>query len=439
MTQVLFSFDTEDYINPAAEEGVIRLARTLESEGARGCFCVVGELAATWRRRGSRDVLEALRPHEINAHTWRHSWHPNVVEYSEDADWHGSLARFLREERYAFDLVMDVCQRDRLWAFIKPGNSFSAQAIYGSTLLGAPIFGDSMLDARRGRGLWFCNALNLNYDFSIERLFDGGLEPFRQRLDEWATWDRLILYAHPCKTVLSEFWDGQNMFHRNPSTWGDWVYAPQRPRDQIERFFSDFRELIRLLRAHGGFEFTTYETVWREHRAAVHRQLPRERLLPLLRRAAERLTWQTADDGQTYSPAELFAAAVDALTNRPDPWGAWGVMGPVDEPQGVSEALELEAEAVRQAAQRLAPVTYVPAVVEAGRATLGPGDMLRAMAQVLAGAERVRLIPGPQLPEAADWPMWETFHTDGQWCHAPEWTSKLVDARLKWQTWTVRE
>ena len=34
MTQVLFSFDTEDWINPAAEEGVLRLARTLEGEGA---------------------------------------------------------------------------------------------------------------------------------------------------------------------------------------------------------------------------------------------------------------------------------------------------------------------------------------------------------------------------------------------------------------------
>ena len=122
MTQVLFSFDTEDYVNIEAEEAVLRLAQTLSDEDLQGCFCVVGEVAAAWRQRDSRAVLDALRAHEVDAHTWRHSWHPNIVEYSEDPDWAGSLARFLREERYAFDLVMDVCDRERIWAFVKPGN-----------------------------------------------------------------------------------------------------------------------------------------------------------------------------------------------------------------------------------------------------------------------------------------------------------------------------
>ena len=71
MTEVLLSFDTEDYINPEAEKGVMRLAQTLDGQGVRGCFCVVGEVANVWRERGSRHVIEALRPHEIDVHTWR--------------------------------------------------------------------------------------------------------------------------------------------------------------------------------------------------------------------------------------------------------------------------------------------------------------------------------------------------------------------------------
>lgn len=439
MTKVIFSFDTENYIDPAADEGVLRLARTLEEEGVRGCFCVVGELAATWRRRNRRDVLEALRPHEVDAHSWRHTWHPNIAEYSENPDWHASLARFLREERYAIDLVMDVCQRDRIWAAIKPGNSLSAQGIYGYTLLGAPIFGDGILDARKGRGMWFCNALNLTYDFNLENpLTDRGLQPYRERLNEWATWERLILYAHPCKTVLAEFWDGVNLREGNPP-WGQWAPAQPRPRAVVEKLFADLRALIRMLKEHGGFEFETYEDVWRQHRQEVRRELDKERLLRLLRGVRERFTWQAdPTTGETYTPAELFAAAVAALAGRDDPWGAWGVMGPVYEPKGIAEPLSLAAEEVRAAARRLEPITYVPATIEVGRVTLGPADMLCAMAQVLDGAPEVRLAPQPQLPEAVHWPQLDTWNTAAGWLHPRGWTSMWVDNRLRWQSWTVR-
>jgi len=438
MAKVIFSFDTEDYINLQAEEAVLRLAHTLEGEGVRGCFCVVGEVAATWRRRGSNQVLEALRPHEIASHTWRHSWHPNIVEYSEDPDWHRSLARFLREERYSCDLIMDVCGRDRLWAFVKPGNSLSAQAIYGYTLLGSPIFGDSFLELGKGRGLWFCNALNLSYSVSVEPLRErGALSSYQQRLDEWAERERITFYAHPCNLVLAKFWDTVNMAHEN-RPWGDWLPSPPRPREEVERFFASFREFIRLLKAHGGFEFETYEEVWRRYQGEIHRSLTLPRLVPLLQRAAQKLTWQTTEEGETFSPAELFAAAVDFLSGRQDPWGAWGVMGPIEELASIKDPITLPAKDVRKAAGALAPITYVPGQVQIGRALLGPGDMLRAMAQVLAGREQVNLSPGPQLPEAAAWPQLAQFVTSGQWCHPPEWTSELVDKRLRWQSWTIR-
>jgi hypothetical protein len=440
VTKILFSFDTEDYINSAAEEGVMRLARALEAEGLRGCFCVVAEAAQAWRRRGSHALLGALRAHEVNGHSWRHSWHPNIAEYSEDADWDRSLARFLREERYGMDVVMDVCHRDRLWAFIKPGNATSAQAIYGYTLLGSSVFGDGILSSQRGRGLWYCNALNLSYDWNMEEpLIRQPVSALQPKLDEWATWHRVILYAHPTKTIHTEFWDGINMRHGNPPTWGDWKPSPQRPREDIERFFASFCGLIRMLKAHGGFEFETYEDAWRAQPAPTRRQLNTARLQLMLSRAAERLTWQ-ADQatGESYTPAELFAAAVDVLAGRIDPWDAWAAMGPVSEPQAITEPVTLSAEAIRAAAAALRPVVYIPAAVQVGRATLGPGDFLRAMAQALQGNDAIRLTPGPQLPEAADWPALAQRVTSSDWLYPVGWTSEWVDKRLRWQAWTVR-
>jgi len=440
MTQVLFSFDTEDWIDPAAEEGVLRLARTLEGEGLKGCFCVVAEVAQGWRRRNSREVLEALRAHEVDGHSWRHSWHPNIAEYSEDADWERSLARFLREERYGFDVILDVCQRDHLWAFIKPGNATSAQAIYGYTLLGSNIFGDGILDSQGGRGVWFCNALNLTYDFCIEEpLIHQDLQELRPLLDQWASLERVVLYAHPTKTIHTQFWDGLNMPHCNPPVWGDWIPSPQRPRAEIERFFANFRGLLRLLKDHGGFTFGTYEEVWEAQRPPTRRRLDSPTLKSLLQQAAQHLTWQKdTQTGESYTPAELFAAAVDDLAGRPDPWDAWAVMGPVYEPQAVTKPVTLSAEAVRVAAGQLQPVVYVPAAVQVGQATLGPADYLRTMAQVIGGAEVATILPGPQLPEAADWPELAQRVTSRDWLYPLGWTSDWVDKRLRWQAWTIR-
>jgi len=439
VTKVLLSFDTEDYVHPEAEEAVVRLATTLGAQGIQGCFCVAGQVAAEWHRRDSRDVIRALQAHEVDAHTWRHSWHPNIVEYCSSDDWHAGLDRMLREERYAFDLVMDVCSRDRLWAFVKPGNSLSAQAIYGYTLLGSPIFGDSFVDTARGRGTWYCSALNLSYDVSLERLFELTVDDYAQ-FDSWAKRDRIILYAHPCKLVLSEFWDTLNMFQRNPERWGHWNRSPRRPDAQVSRFFGRLAELLRRIRADGRFTFVTYEQVWRNHQTGVHRELTRDEALPMIQRCAVSLEPQTSG-GATYSPAELFSAAAHFLSGAPDDWVSISVMGPITAPGGVPAPIELAPDKVREVARQLEPVIYVPASTACGPAMLGPGDTFRAMAQVLQSKDNatpVCLEPGPQLPMSASQAPLAAFSSAGQWCHPDEWTSDGLDDRLRWQSWTIR-
>jgi hypothetical protein len=56
--QVIFSFDSEDYETPAADEGEKWWAETLTRHGITGCFCIVGELVRALRDRGRQDVLD---------------------------------------------------------------------------------------------------------------------------------------------------------------------------------------------------------------------------------------------------------------------------------------------------------------------------------------------------------------------------------------------
>lgn len=123
MTQVLFSFDTEDYTNPGADEAVLRLAQALTAEGVRGCFNIVGEMGIALEERGRADIIRALEAHEIDFHSWRHTWHPTVVEYGDCEDWNAGYVRFLNEERRASQAVKRIFRRDALFAAGLPGTA----------------------------------------------------------------------------------------------------------------------------------------------------------------------------------------------------------------------------------------------------------------------------------------------------------------------------
>ena len=80
MTDIIFSFDTEDFTSSRAADGILREALMFHEEGVVGNFCVVGLLAKQLRLWGREDVLEALSHHQIGSHTYGHTLHPMINE-----------------------------------------------------------------------------------------------------------------------------------------------------------------------------------------------------------------------------------------------------------------------------------------------------------------------------------------------------------------------
>ena len=78
---VVLWFDTEDYIEPAADDAALRIANDLSALGVRATFKVVGEKARVLEGRGRRDVIAALAKHAIGYHSDWHSVHPTPAEY----------------------------------------------------------------------------------------------------------------------------------------------------------------------------------------------------------------------------------------------------------------------------------------------------------------------------------------------------------------------
>src|SRR5438477_10833586 len=78
---VILWFDTEDYLLPADDDACKRLADMLTERKIRATFKVVGEKARVLEKRGRKDVIRALRKHDIGYHANFHSVHPAPSEY----------------------------------------------------------------------------------------------------------------------------------------------------------------------------------------------------------------------------------------------------------------------------------------------------------------------------------------------------------------------
>ena len=96
---VILWFDTEDYLLPASDDAVKRLAELLSQRNVRATFKVVGEKARVLEKRGRADVIAALRQHEIGYHTNFHSVHPTPAEYLAECGLLDGVAEFVRREK----------------------------------------------------------------------------------------------------------------------------------------------------------------------------------------------------------------------------------------------------------------------------------------------------------------------------------------------------
>src|SRR5580700_9932615 len=96
---VVLWFDTEDYIEPAADDAALRIATDLEKLGVRATFKMVGEKARVLESRGRRDVIRALGQHDIGYHSNYHSIQPTPALYLRGMGWLDGAAEFERRER----------------------------------------------------------------------------------------------------------------------------------------------------------------------------------------------------------------------------------------------------------------------------------------------------------------------------------------------------
>ena len=436
MTEVIFSFDTEDYTHPGADEAVLRLAETLREEGIRASFNMVGALAEALEARGRQDILEALGYHEINYHTYRHSWHPVAAEYSDSPDWDGPYRRLVEIEKPGMEAVRRIFGRERLYAAVPPGNCVTAQSLYAYPDLGAPVCVSSFpMRGTGGQSIYYCGSIYVeNNVFWDSLLLAEGLEGALRRMDEWRAWERLVICMHPNLTYYPVFWDALNLNGSNQVEWGQWRLAERRSAQQIEQFYADFRQAVRALKADPHFRFITLQQVVENQAARADLGLEDARALL---EAIQTKFFFAAHGASSYSLAEMWGACVYFLNGGTGTYRPGRIAGPTEEPEGINAATRVRAEDVRSAARGLAGLECIPARVQVGGQWIGPRDFMEAAHQVLGGAAEAELQPCSQTPEYAGFYHLDEARLAGTWMYSPDFKDEWVSRRLKWQAWTI--
>ena len=435
MTDIIFSFDTEDFTSNTAADAIYREAEILREEGVRGGFCIVGLLASQLIKWGRSDVLEALRHHDILSHSYGHTLHPTINEYTDLEDFDEAYGLLMQQETQALEMIREFTGGAPILGACPPGNQKSYVAMYGYADLGLPLYSDTFCDTPTGKGTFYCNIYQTRYTFSMEEfLKESGEEYMRQVLDELAQNERAICYTHPNMALYREFWDVVNYRKENKYPFEEWKEAARRPVEESERYYDSIRRFVRMIKADGRFRITSYSELVGKLAAEPVRVITRQEI-PAIRAQLEQ-EWAPIDS-PSYSIADVFLACRELLLGA-ERHTCGKVYGFLEAPYGITEEVKLTAAEVVRAAKEMNAERFLPAVIRIGEKQIGPADWLRAALAVLCGEENVTLKPGTQLPCLDHMPELRDAAFRGKWMQSDAMEDRWLSERLRLQAWTMR-
>jgi glutathione S-transferase len=263
---VVLWFDTEDYIEPAADDAALRIATDLENLGVRATFKVVGEKARVLEARGRRDVIRALSRHDIGYHSNFHSMQPTPALYLRDMGWFDGAAEFERRERPGLPDLQRIFGITPS-CYGQPGSSWAPQAYRALLRMGIPVY----LDEGEHVGVesqpyWFAGMLSVfhmgRYQIRPSLEDESALAQTFEKFDSAAAeleargGGVISTYFHPTEFVTSAFWDLNFAKGANPER-SDWKNPPRRTADESERCYRILTRYVEHAKARAGLRFVT--------------------------------------------------------------------------------------------------------------------------------------------------------------------------------------
>ena len=438
MTKLIFSFDTEDYVNEAAAEGILRVAQILRRRGIRGCFETVGMMGDALLEWGRQDILDELgHYHELGLHSHRHSMHPTINEYTDLSDFDTALDVCLADEQEAIRKLRERFGiTDPMPSACPPGMSTSYVAHYAYAKLGFAIYsGDSLFDARRNRPVWSCNIASLEYNYSLEKfLFTATEDSMRQFLEEQVIpRDIYVLYHHPQRAYLCQYYDLENFLGENKPR-QEWVKTRMHTEEEIATFYRNLETLLDMIQSDPRITVTTYGEL---AETLGGKRVITPSMLPAIKEQLDAY-WFPVTTPDSFCLCDLLHACAAFLRGEEE-YVCGDVYGFLDTPYAAGAPVTLSAAELRQLVGTVRPDRFLPEYFTVGDKKLGPADLLRAALAVLVeGVEQVTVLPGDWQIDLDQFPFLRDLSYKGSWVHCASFEDRYLSHRFRLQSWTFR-
>ena len=309
---VVLWFDTEDYIEPAADDSALRIATELSDLGVRATFKLVGEKARILQARGRMDVIRALSKHAIGYHSNYHSIPPAPAVYLRRLGFIEGAEEFERRETPGVESIRRIFGITPI-CYGQPGVSWAPQTNPALRRMGIPVY----LDAGEHVGIndqpvWYGGLLYI---------FEMGPYQVRPDLDHpernteiFSQFDAdvqklqsngggvISTYFHPTEFVTTEFWDAMNFAKGADRERADWERPHLRTREASERCFAVLKSYVEHAKSIPGVRFVTAQDLLQLYQPPLPPKVEDKMIAEHLTREITFLHTGTAD----LSPADML-------------------------------------------------------------------------------------------------------------------------------------
>ncbi|MGI5818940.1 MAG: hypothetical protein ACOX9R_12680 [Armatimonadota bacterium] len=359
----LIYFDTEDFVSPPdhpVHQLPGQLAEIMSRHGLPGCFHIHGEKARFMERHGQREVIEALRRHDVSLHYDRGSIHPTTAEEVSQLPWFEGVERTLFRELPGFQALERIF--GRCSSLTQHGGTFAAPIVYAAGKLGKPFF-YSPFRLPGHNVVWYCQNLLIGgyqADFAFDRhyrdtpSFEEQLAKVDGYLSERARESTYtaMFGCHPVITIMEEFPCVLNWAYGaapGPEVWR----APKMVEGvSIPLILQNFERLVCRLVAHPDVEWTDVAGIAELFGARPVRVSDEV----VLRGAEEVLALGGPTFTDALSAAELLVLLARRLLRPAERYEVPQVMGPVE--REAPPAPRLEEAPVAPVAEEIVGACY---------------------------------------------------------------------------------
>lgn len=365
MIKLFISFATEEFVTPAHNEILIKIATILSERKIIGSFHLTGELARSLRDNRRPDVIEALRQHEIGYHSNTHGAYPFIGSICEDNDWNLAVEKLMRTEAKGILDIENICGKRP--AYYVTEFTKAPQLIYALRSLGIDLLGFSGLPENNDSPFcWYTGSLC--YTGAMMGMESpphaGRLQEMKDEFDKLYQQEKtkerngvIKLFNHPYKFAYNNniaSWVSKNKIYKSYNIHAPWIVPEEAlySEEITNNLFSEFEQLLDYILEKDDVEFLSTSQIALPYQSKAPHFITWKVFSELLQQINESITWLKSED-MIFAPSEIFALMTYALKHfskyhkLPESLPVREPLGPVVlESSSLSEAVSVPVETI---------------------------------------------------------------------------------------------